>query len=185
MIDRIGAQGGMGALAGARPRGHWGRWLIAGLAILNLLALGSVFLVGTRSESTPEVVVVSPALREGAAAVSSLVEQHRDGSGRYPLNLGAVWDRLTPEVIEMIRRGDITYWTSPDNLQYKVGMWPPGTISARARSWRASSPRRRRRPHKLRDHGATVAQEREEPLEERVCLRGWRIAHAAAPQGAD
>ena len=138
-IDRIEAQGGMDALAGARPRAQWGRRLIVGLAVLNLLALTVWF--STRSESAPDVVV-SVALRDAAAAVSSVVEQHRDGSGRYPMSLDTVGDRLSPEVIEMVRRGDITYWTSPDNLQYEVKMWPPGTISLRARSWRAL-PRRR------------------------------------------
>jgi hypothetical protein len=130
VVDRIAAQGGMEALAGARPRARWGRRLIVGLVVVDLIALGAFLILSSRSESAPEVVVSSD-LRDAAAVVSSVVEQHRDASGRYPMTLDIVIDRLSPEVAEMVRHGVITYWTSPDNLRYEVGVWPPGTVSSR------------------------------------------------------
>jgi hypothetical protein len=127
LVDRIEAQGGMDALAGVRPR--WGRRLIVGLVLVDLIALGTFFVLSSRSESAPEVAV-SPALRDAATVVSSVVEQNRDASGRYPMTLDSVIDRLSPEVAEMVRHGIITYWTSPDKLRYEVGVWPPGTVSS-------------------------------------------------------
>jgi hypothetical protein len=130
VVDRIAAQGGMEAMAAARPPARWGRRLIVGLVLLDLIALGTFFVFSSRSESAPGVAV-SPAIRDAAAVVSSVVEQHRDASGRYPMTLAIVIDRLSPEVAEMVRHGVITYWTSPDHLQYEVGVWPPGTGSSR------------------------------------------------------
>jgi hypothetical protein len=66
-------------------------------------------------------VAVSSALRDAAASVSSVVEQDRDESGRYPGSLDTVVSRVSPEVAEMVREGFITYWTSPDSLQYEGG----------------------------------------------------------------
>jgi hypothetical protein len=120
----------MEAMAAARPRARWGRRLIVGLVLADLIALGTFFVFSSQSESAPEVAV-SPAIRDAAAVVSSVVEQHRDASGRYPMTLDIVIDRLSPEVAEMVRHGVITYWSSPDNLRYEVGVWPPGTVSSR------------------------------------------------------
>jgi len=128
LVDRIEAQGGMDAPARARPR--WGRRLIVGLVLVDLIALGTFFVVSSQSESAPKVAV-SPAQRNAAAVVSSIVEQQRDASGRYPMTLDSVIDRLSPEAAEMVRHGIITYWTSPDKLRYEVGVWPPGTVSLR------------------------------------------------------
>jgi hypothetical protein len=129
-IDRIEAGGGMDALVDARRRRvPMARYLIAGLVALNLIALGAFFALSPSSESAAEVAI-SPALRDAAVVVSSVVEQSRDGSGRYPVSLDVLIDRLSPEVAEMVRHGHITYWTTPDHLQYEVGMWPPGTVSS-------------------------------------------------------
>ena len=70
------------------------------------IALGAFFALSTGSdgsESAPEVAV-SPAL-------------------------DTVIDRLSPEVAEMVRHGAITYWTSPDNSEYEVGVYPPNAVS--------------------------------------------------------
>jgi len=120
----------MEALADARQRPRWGRRLIGGLVLVDLIALGVFFVFFSGSESAP-AVVVSPALRDAASVVSSVVEQSRDQSGRYPMSLEVVLDRLSPELAEMVRHGVITYWTSPDNLRFEVGVWPPGTVSSR------------------------------------------------------
>jgi hypothetical protein len=130
LVDRIEAHGGMDALVNARVPARWGRRLIVGLVVVDLIALGGFFAFSSRSESAP-AVAVSPGLRDAAAVVSSVVEHDRDGSGRYPISLNAVINRLSPEVAEMVRHGDITYWTSPDYLRYEVGVWPPGTVSSR------------------------------------------------------
>ena len=124
VVDRIEAQGGMEALAGARPPARWGRRLIVGLVLVDLIALGTFFAFSSQSESAPEVAV-SPALRDAAAVVSSVVEQSRDESGRYPMSLDIVIDRLSPEVAQMVRDGVITYWTSADYVRYEVGVSPP------------------------------------------------------------
>jgi hypothetical protein len=114
----------MEALAGARRRGAPGaRYLIVGLVALDLIAIGSFFALSTASESAPEVAV-SPALRDAAAVVSRIVEQNRDASGRYPMSLDTVIDRLSPEVAQMVRDGVISYWTSPDYADYEVGVSP-------------------------------------------------------------
>jgi hypothetical protein len=124
-VDRIEAQGGMEALAEAsRRRAPWARYLIVGLVALDLIALGAFLILSAGSESAPEVTV-SPALRDAAAVVSSLVEQSRDESGRYPMSLDTVIDRLSPEVAQMVRDGVISYWTAPDYVQYEVGVSPP------------------------------------------------------------
>ena len=94
-IDRIEAQGGTETLAdGRRRRAPWTRYLIVGLVAVDLIALGGFFALSIGSESVPEVVV-SPALRDAAAVVSSVVEQSRDGSGRYPMSLDTVWSNYT------------------------------------------------------------------------------------------
>jgi hypothetical protein len=129
MIDRIEAQGGTEAMLEARQRrSPWTRHLIVGLVALDLIALGAFFAFSSESESAPEVAV-SPALRDAAAVVSGVVAQNRDESGRYPMSLDAVIDRLSPEVAEMVRHGAITYWTSPDNSRYEVGVYPPNAVS--------------------------------------------------------
>lgn len=129
VIDRIEAQGGMDAMAAARPRARWGRRVIVGLVLVDLIALGTFFVFSSQSESAPGATV-SPAMRDAAAVVSSVVEQNRDASGRYPTTLDSrVIDRLSPEVAEMVRHGVITYWTSPDSLRYEVGVWPRGISS--------------------------------------------------------
>lgn len=124
-VDRVEAEGGTEALVDARRRrAPWGRRLIVGLVALNLIALGTIFVLSPGSESAPEVAV-SPALRDAAAVVSSAVERDRDGSGRYPMSLDTVMYRLSPEVAQMVRDGLISYWTSPDYAQYEVGVSPP------------------------------------------------------------
>jgi hypothetical protein len=75
-------------------------------------------------------VAVSPAVRDAAAVVSSVVAQSRDESGHYPMSLDSVMDRLSPEVAEMVRHGAITYWTSPDNSEYEIGVYPPNAVSS-------------------------------------------------------
>jgi len=56
----------MEALADARQRPRWGRRLIGGLVLVDLIALGVFFVFFSGSESAP-AVVVSPALRDAAS----------------------------------------------------------------------------------------------------------------------
>lgn len=123
---RIEAQGGIDALL-ARRRGRrpWGRWLIAALVgfVLGLLVICVVF--------PWPMSLILPDTRAGSAAISVFVKEHRDSTGRYPMAVDSLSDRLRPDAAELQRRGIIIRRTPPDRGEYEAEIAPLPVTPAR------------------------------------------------------
>ena len=105
-------------LAGEEPdeaprRIRWGRYAVALLVALDIGLAGYLVLAGQSDSAITEGV-------KAVTAVSRVVDESRDPSGRYPETLATVLPKLPEPVAEMIRAGNIQYETYANRTDYEV-----------------------------------------------------------------
>jgi hypothetical protein len=102
-------------LASEEPAGQipWGRYVITVLVVLNL-GLGGYLVMAGRPDTT-----ITQGMR-ALAAVSRVVEEHRDPAGRYPASLAPVLPELPGSVAELVRGETIRYQTDAGRTTYRV-----------------------------------------------------------------
>lgn len=92
---------------------RWGRYLVALLVLLNV-GLGAYLALAARRDDS--------AARGMAAmrTVAGLLDESRDGAGRYPASLTPLLPRLPDDVAGMVRDDLIRYETDPARSVYRL-----------------------------------------------------------------